>query len=166
LNGRLNNTTDFAGLILQTSIDLTIGRVLPNNTGYNFKGILDEIRIYNQALSDTEIRELYQQETPIQNYLETVNPESYALFQNYPNPFNQQTRIRYQLPRAGRVELRIYDILGQEICRLWQAEQPAGTYSLNWNGRNAQGETVASGLYFYEIRVNEFQQKRKLLLLK
>jgi len=166
LNGKLENSTPASGLILKTSIDLTIGRILPNNSSHNFHGVLDEIRIYNQALSEAEIRQLYQEETSLDSKSGAGRPLDYHLFQNYPNPFNQQTQIRYQLCQRGFVKLHICDLLGRQVRQLIQGEKPEGWHQINWDGRNDRGEFVATGIYFYQIQVNDFCEKRKLVLIR
>ena len=90
-----------------------------------------------------------------------LTPTDYKLFQNFPNPFNPSTTIRYQIPELGTVSLKIYDILGNEVATLVNKEQPAGSYSISFNG-----SALASGIYVYRIISNGFIQTRKMLLLK
>ncbi len=165
LNGELNASTTFSGQILQTPIDLTLGQVLPNNNAHNFKGVLDDIRIYNQALPADEIRSLYKSLTGIET-TGNLLPENFALLQNFPNPFNSQTTIRYQLKNSSPVKIKIYDLLGQEVRLLLNQNQPAGFHTVNWNAENNLGVSVASGIYIYEMQAENFQQKRKLIFLK
>ncbi len=99
-------------------------------------------------------------------------PSEFALEQNYPNPFNPTTTIKYALPRASRVVLRVYDMLGQQVAVLKDEMQTAGTHDVVWNGKNAQGHTVASGVYFYQMEARPvdgsaaFTSMRKMLLVK
>jgi hypothetical protein len=93
-------------------------------------------------------------------------PIEFALDQNYPNPFNPATTIAFALPIASRVTLDIYNVMGQRVRRLIDANTPAGYHQVLWDGRNGVGESVASGVYFYRISANEFVQCRKMLLLK
>ena len=93
-------------------------------------------------------------------------PTEYALENNFPNPFNPETTLRYALPEASQVTLSIYNVLGQEVVRLVDAEQTAGFYHVRWNGKNALGHSVASGVYLYRIQAGEFNQTQKMLLLK
>ena len=95
-----------------------------------------------------------------------LTPISYALEQNAPNPFNPQTEIRFLLPRSGPVSLRVYDLLGQVVDVLADAERPAGYHRVVWDGRDANGRDVASGVYFYTMEADDFRQTRKLLLLR
>ncbi len=99
-------------------------------------------------------------------------PKNYSLSQNYPNPFNPSTRIGYDLSKQGKVTLKIYNILGQEIQTLLnQRDQEAGMYHLDWNGRDRNGRTVASGVYLYRLQVEAidgrfFTQTRKMMFVK
>ncbi|MBT3606036.1 MAG: T9SS type A sorting domain-containing protein, partial [Candidatus Latescibacteria bacterium] len=93
-------------------------------------------------------------------------PTEFALEHNFPNPFNPETTLRYAIPDAGQVTLSIYNVLGQEVVRLVDAEQMPGFYAISWNGKNALGRTVASGVYLYRIQAGGFNQTHKMLLLK
>jgi hypothetical protein len=88
-------------------------------------------------------------------------PKVYSLSQNYPNPFNPTTQISYQLPKAGLVTLKVYDILGKEVATLVNRNQDAGTYTVPFNAAS-----LASGVYFYRIESNSFVSVKKLMLLK
>lgn len=94
-------------------------------------------------------------------------PRQYALFANFPNPFNPSTSIEYALPEAAEVELLIYDVLGQTVQTLVANElQGAGYYHLTWDGRDQDGHGVSSGMYFYHLATQDFEQTRKMILLK
>jgi len=90
-----------------------------------------------------------------------ILPEFFELKQNYPNPFNPVTTISYSLPKSGPVELIIYNNLGQKIETLIQKYQPAGSYSVNFAAGN-----IASGIYFYQLKTQQFSETRKMLLVK
>ncbi|MFQ5602677.1 MAG: FlgD immunoglobulin-like domain containing protein [bacterium] len=102
--------------------------------------------------------------TSVENAPET--PGQFALLPNYPNPFNPRTTIRYFLPRTAQVELKIFNMVGQPIRTLVEAEQPAGLQSVVWDGKNDRGEGVSSGAYFYKIVADDFTKIRRLLFLK
>ena len=85
----------------------------------------------------------------------------YELFQNYPNPFNPSTNIRYNIPEAGIVSLKLYDILGNEIATLVDTEKSAGPHSVELNASN-----YASGVYFYKLTSGNFVSVKKMMLLK
>ena len=95
-------------------------------------------------------------------------PERYALSQNVPNPFNPNTEILYALPEAGDVRLRIYNTAGQCVRTLVDARQAAGRYQAHWDGRDARGRQVATGVYFYLLtaRGSDARFGRKMLLLR
>lgn len=93
-------------------------------------------------------------------------PGGFALYANYPNPFNPSTEIQYDLPTRSKVELAIYNILGEKVADLVNGEQGAGSYVATWDGRNLQGHTVASGVYLYRLKAGDFLQTRKMLLMK
>ena len=98
-------------------------------------------------------------------------PTQNLLLQNYPNPFNPETWIPYQLSKDSRVSISIYDTTGQLVRTLSLGFQSAGFYNRQgraayWDGRNALGERVASGLYFYELTTPTFQKTRRMLILK
>ncbi|MDZ7268978.1 MAG: carbohydrate binding domain-containing protein [candidate division KSB1 bacterium] len=93
-------------------------------------------------------------------------PAAYALAQNYPNPFNPETRISYALPRDVHVTLAIFNALGQKVRTLVQANQPAGRHEIVWDGRNDDGQSVASGIYFYQLRTADAKLTRRMLLMR
>jgi hypothetical protein len=95
----------------------------------------------------------------------TPLPKEYALSQNYPNPFNAQTVIKYQLPKADRVVLKIYNTLGQDVRTLVDEEKKAGYHSINWDGKNKEGVNVSSGIYIYRIQAGDFMKVRKMLFV-
>jgi hypothetical protein len=88
-------------------------------------------------------------------------PQKFSLSQNYPNPFNPQTTIRYELPAASDVELTVYNMLGQKVVTLVSRHQAAGSYSVTFDGTR-----LASDVYFYRIRADNFQAIRRMILLK
>jgi hypothetical protein len=95
-----------------------------------------------------------------------VIPENFSLSQNFPNPFNPSTIISYSLPTNSFVSLIIYDLLGREVKTLVNNDQNSGTYKVQWNGENNFGSKVSSGLYIYTIRSGQFNESRKMVLLK
>jgi len=100
-----------------------------------------------------------------------LTPKETALLANYPNPFNPETWIPYQLAKPADVTLTIYASNGQVVRRLALGHQAAGVYqsrsrAVYWDGRNAFGEPVASGLYFYTLTAGDFTATRKMLIRK
>jgi flagellar hook assembly protein FlgD len=98
-------------------------------------------------------------------------PAQYGLSQNYPNPFNPVTRISYALPEEATVTLRVYDVLGQEVITLENSVRQAGLHEVTWSGRNALGQSLGSGVYFYRLEATgasgeTFANLKKMLYLK
>jgi hypothetical protein len=92
-------------------------------------------------------------------------PDGFALGQNYPNPFNATTHIPLSLPRRATASVTIYNLLGQ-VVRRWNQTFPSGSSEITWDGADAQGCTVASGVYFYRFAVEDHAQTKKLALIK
>jgi hypothetical protein len=92
---------------------------------------------------------------------ESALPDQVTLSQNYPNPFNPLTTIRYGLPQAAFVSLKIYDLQGREIAVLSDGNQPAGLHQVTWNAQD-----LASGVYLYVLRAGEYTAANKCLLIK
>jgi hypothetical protein len=93
-------------------------------------------------------------------------PETFRLYPNFPNPFNPETRIQFDLPQAEHVELRIYNTLGQLVRTLVDQPYSAGSFSVIWDGRDDNGQPLASGIYIYKMTAGAFTAQHKLLLLK
>jgi len=93
-------------------------------------------------------------------------PNEYALYNNYPNPFNPVTTIEFDLPISGRVDLKIFNLLGEEVTTLLQEEFEAGRHSVIWNGLNNAQNTVSSGVYFYSITTGSFSAVKKMILIR
>lgn len=171
VNGELDAFSSWSGSILPTTIDFTIGQVLPNNNSYNFKGVIDDVRIYNYALSVEEIRRLYDVTTSVNEPALVRLPDKTTLYQNYPNPFNPSTRITYQLSQPAIVSIHIYDVLGREVTRLVDEHREAGYHEVAWDGKNTQAQEVGSGIYFYRMLITSHSRQnstdcRKMLLIR
>ncbi|UCE04367.1 MAG: T9SS type A sorting domain-containing protein [bacterium] len=95
-----------------------------------------------------------------------VIPFDYALNQNYPNPFNSSTKIIYSLPKAERVVLRVYNVLGQQVKTLVDEIRRAGRHVVNWDGKDSNGIQISSGVYFYQMKIGHFEKTRKMIFLQ
>jgi len=122
----------------------------------------DTLFIYSNSQPEVKIIRLLGEgfltsiiEGEIENYFE------YELNQNYPNPFNPVTTIIYQIPEKGYVTLKVYDVLGNKVATLVNEEKPAGNYEVEWNALS-----LPSGIYFYQLRANNFIESKKMILLK
>jgi hypothetical protein len=93
-------------------------------------------------------------------------PTVYSLSNNYPNPFNPTTTIEYSIPKAGNVELVIFNIAGQKVRTLVNEKQDASFYKVVWDGRDDSGEFVSSGMYLYTINSGNFSKIEKMTLMK
>ncbi|MCK4413811.1 MAG: hypothetical protein KAY32_09720 [Candidatus Eisenbacteria sp.] len=87
------------------------------------------------------------------------------LFQNRPNPFTPETRIGFELAQAGRVELGIYGVDGRLIRTLVEEQRAAGSHEVIWDGRDAEGQKVAGGVYFYKLAAPGISESRRMILL-
>lgn len=88
-------------------------------------------------------------------------PVVYQLYQNFPNPFNPVTKIKFDLPEQSNVNIRVYDILGNEVARIYNGELTAGFYEIDWNASD-----FASGVYFYRIDAGDFSSIKRMVLVK
>jgi len=93
-------------------------------------------------------------------------PNKFYLGQNYPNPFNAGTSISYVIPEAGQVQLVIYNTGGARVFNAVNKFQEAGSHSYHWNGLSETGDGLASGVYYYQIKVNEYSSLKKMTLVK
>ncbi len=93
-------------------------------------------------------------------------PKSFTLSQNYPNPFNPSTVIRFDIPVNSKVNLTIYNVLGQKVKTLIDQDLAAKHYEVDWDGTSDGGTKVASGIYFYKIEAGNFIQTKKMVMLK
>ncbi len=92
---------------------------------------------------------------------ENIVPNEFKLFQNYPNPFNPITKIKYQIPNNNFVTLKVYDVLGREVANIINEKQKSGTYIVDFDG-----SMLASGIYFYKLVAGDFEQVKKMILIK
>ena len=100
--------------------------------------------------------------------IETMTtPSAFALGANYPNPFNPGTTIPFAVPAGvGDVDLAIYNVLGQPVRQVWAGPLAAGEHRLAWDGRDAQGQSVAAGVYLYRLQVGDQTRIRKMVKLE
>ena len=109
--------------------------------------------------------------TVLEQLLASLTPTETSLLSNYPNPFNPETWIPYQLSAPADVRITIYASDGTLVRQLDLGYQPIGIYhhrssAAYWDGKNATGETVASGVYFYTLKAGDFSATRKMLIRK
>ena len=93
-------------------------------------------------------------------------PTDYALQQSYPNPFNATAIIEFAIPEAAHVRLEVYNVLGRKVRTLADGNQAAGFYRMVWDGLDAGGRPVPTGLYFYRLVANQWTKTRRMMILK
>ncbi len=93
-------------------------------------------------------------------------PNSFVLAQNYPNPFNPVTTINYEVAEKSLVQISVYNLMGQLVTTLVNGQQFQGIYSIQWNGKDFNGNEVPSGVYFAKMVAGSFEQIRKLTLIR
>lgn len=93
-------------------------------------------------------------------------PDQFALAQNYPNPFNPTTEISFSLPQSAPTNLTIYNVNGQQVATLVDNDLPAGDHVVQWDGRNGSSQAVATGVYFYRLQAGDFNETKKMLMVK
>ena len=123
---------------------------------------------FQRTVTTSDIRNAF---LSLQLNVGDVQPQDTLLAQNFPNPFNPETWIPYQLSKATEVKIDIYDISGHLVRSLNLGWQPVGAYMMPssaayWDGKNAVGERVASGIYFYTLQTSDFAATRRMVILK
>ncbi len=93
-------------------------------------------------------------------------PMNFELSQNYPNPFNPSTKIGFAIPEQSDISIKIYNVLGQTVVTLFEEQMAPGRYEIKWNGLDSDNQQVASGVYFYELKSENFVARKKMLFLR
>ena len=150
-----------------------MGYGAPSGPNYIAKSVVGQVFVGTTSLSDNVVISGFLVDTLFNGgyvgvYEEVLLPTDYVLKQNYPNPWNPTTTIRYELPYASHVMLKVYNIIGQQVMQLVDEEKPAGYYEVK-----VDGSIMASGLYIYRLDAistqedkQTFTQIHKMLLLK
>ncbi len=159
------DATTISVSVIGVSIDATTYPSLPSgHTGYAFNNSDDQPL---EVLPDDEGTGA----PSLQSSADSQRPETTALLPNFPNPFNPETWIPYQLNKPSDVTITIYDIQGNVVRHLDLGQKQAGYYTDRsragyWDGRNAVGERVANGVYFYQLKAGDYSYLRKMLIVK
>ncbi len=125
----------------------------------------DEL-IIKRVQNNTIFTEIWGDDSSGQTKKETLKPVPYNLSQNYPNPFNPDTTIHYDVQTDAEVALTIYNTSGQLIKTLVDEKKLTGTHTVRWDGKNQAGVSVATGVYFYQLQVDDFISSKKMIMLK
>ncbi len=130
---------------------LNVYKIKIDNSGYIYAGTSKGIYRSLSTVSAIKLNE--------------TAPLNFYLSQNYPNPFNPETNFEFTIPESGLVTLKIYDVLGKEAAVVVNAQLSAGTYKFNWTA-NGGANRLASGVYLYQLKVGNFLETKKLILLR
>lgn len=158
INGNFLASSGFSPPPQINSLPLEIGRDTPGLTEYHI-GNLDDIRIYNRALSEEEIDSLYLLMTNIGKLDNEIN-SNFKLYQNYPNPFTSTTTLSYTLNKPSKVFIRIFNSQGQQVEKIVR-EQQKGKQQVQWNV-----EGLPVGMYYFRIYAGEQIGSGKMVLMK
>ena len=93
-------------------------------------------------------------------------PVVFSFKQNYPNPITSRTIIKYSLPKTCQVELKLFDVTGREIAILVNENQRPGYYQVTWEIRNSSQKQLPNGVYFYQLKADDFIETRKMIILR
>ena len=130
---------------------------------------IDSRKVYiGVGMSYGEQKGVYQRDfvTSVRIHQQNTRPDAFDLFPNYPNPFNAQTALQFQILISAFVTLKIYNAMGAEVITLVDEYLNAGYNTVNWDGKNANGQLVSSGVYLYKFKAASFIKTRKMILLR
>jgi hypothetical protein len=172
--GNTRDRIEFPIAVQSTAYPLTLEWKIIDGEAYEVADGSGNQRMATQALSgngSTKIVNSAIQKLALRMTGTAEVPVEFALAQNFPNPFNPTTGIRYQLPVESRVTLKIFNVLGQEVCTLVDEMQKPGYKSVQWDARTARATPAASGVYFARLDARgstgaTFSQVRKMILMK
>ena len=139
----------------------------------NFDGPVDAEMIGNKiyviSTEETDIWEITlprAHDTVVEENREAVLPQEFFLAQNYPNPFNGSTVIRFDLTARSRVELAVYNLMGQKVVTLVEGFRDAGSHTIQWDGRDGADHRLGNGVYLYRLRGGTREETRRLVLVE
>jgi 5-hydroxyisourate hydrolase-like protein (transthyretin family) len=161
-------TTDSEGEYILNDLPVGEYKITASVSGYpESSSTSQEIQIGNGMQTGTV--DIYMPSTPT-GVEKNILPNAYKLEQNYPNPFNPTTEIKFILPETAQLKLIIYNILGKPVKTLYDGQHKAGTFAIQWTGRDDQGKKLASGVYIYKMiaqaQGETFIKSYQMLMLK
>jgi hypothetical protein len=137
-----------------------IARLVVNRTGESPASVkIKAVDLRNMDNERTEIVSGDEYETPFV-------PTTTALMQNFPNPFNPTTTLTFDVARAGNVTIQIYDVSGRLIATMLNAPKAIGRHQVEWNGKDASGSSMPSGIYFYRMKTAGYEATKKMILIR
>lgn len=161
--GDLNNSGTI-DLIMPTSDSSTVFLDFAGSS-YNACNVPLPMWRYNRRLNNTGWP-VSCSPTGVDDEPASTLPTDFALRQNFPNPFNPSTVLEYSLPSRSEVELAVYNLLGRKVRTLVSGTQSAGVHRVTWDGRDNGGNDVATGVYLYRISCEDFEDARKMVLIR
>jgi len=151
-----------------------------------YYSLVKDVGLYSYSLADDNGEKVFQLKGMVKNEIvygdtslivgirddDLLSPTEFKLYQNYPNPFNPSTKIKYTIPSVGTslmkflqfVQLKVYDVLGNEVAALVDDYKPAGNYEIEFKS-TVGSRQLASGVYYYQLRVGSFVQTKKMILV-
>ncbi|HEX9951331.1 MAG TPA: LamG-like jellyroll fold domain-containing protein [Rubricoccaceae bacterium] len=156
VNGVLASDVAQTGAIRSTDLPLLIGQMLPSDAGYNFPGTIDDVRVYNVALTAAEVGGLYQTAT------EGTPGAAAGLGQPFPNPARGAVTVPLALDREARVTVTVVDALGRTVATLHDGVLPAGAHTLSWDA----GRDLAAGVYVVRLAGDAGVAARRVLVVR
>lgn len=163
----IGNSADNSDPYPGTSLNTDFGAMtLPNSNSYD--GDLTYVAVENISASGPNMTADLKVSiaSGFDNQYDLILPRKPFLSQNYPNPFNPVTRIDFTLYRETAVSIDIFDVLGNHVRRLAEGRYPFGSYTVEWDGTNQDGQPVASGIYLYRLKTDQGEESRKMGLIK
>jgi photosystem II stability/assembly factor-like uncharacterized protein len=103
---------------------------------------------------------------PVEEENNFIQPERFSIEQNYPNPFNPSTTIQFQIPNSSFVNLKVYDVLGNEVATLVNEEKATGSYEIQFDSHSGEVRNLSSGIYFYRLHAGSFIETKKMIFIK
>jgi hypothetical protein len=162
IDGQMQGSRSHTGFIdVDPSYHVNLGRnsELPDRL---FNGVMDEVKLFNVALTEEEVGQLYNEVfTAVEDLLDDAQPRRLVLHQNYPNPFNTDTRIIYEVAEYGKVSLSVYNLMGQKQATLIDEMKETGVYSIDFDA-----SVLSSGTYIVALKTGSRSIYRKMTMLK
>ncbi len=158
-DGQLASSSTIGGDLSNWDSDFPLALANEIDDDRRWLGEFHLVAVYGRALSDEEVLLNFDagpnpgNGKPTSVHALENQPDTVRLMQNYPNPFNPDTKISYEIDVLSRVTVTVYDMLGKKITTYYEGNRPAGSYALTWDGTDAKGDSVASGVYVYTLDV-------------